>query len=124
MLAETPVRSMAGFRVRSGDAKVGALNLFSDTPGGLTGRAGDQGSLLPSFLSVALCASDQRRTAQTLRAGPEINREIGKAMGLMMMAFHKISDDEAFAMLRRAWQDMNLKLHEVARRVVSHHNRG
>ena len=39
-----------------------------------------------------------------------------------MMAFHKITDDEAFAMLRSASQDMNLKLAEVARQVVDHHN--
>ncbi len=39
-----------------------------------------------------------------------------------MMAFHKISDDEAFAMLRSTSQDMNIKLVEVARQVVDHHN--
>jgi hypothetical protein len=123
VLAETPVRSMAGFRINRGGEKGGALNLFSDTPGGLTARAVDQGIVLASFLTVALFASDEHRTAETLRAGLESNREIGKAMGLMM-AFHKISDDEAFAMLRGASQDMNLKLSEVARRVVEHHNRG
>jgi AmiR/NasT family two-component response regulator len=40
-----------------------------------------------------------------------------------MMAFHKISDQEAFELLRSTSQDMNLKLREVARRVVEHHNR-
>jgi hypothetical protein len=123
VLAETPVRSMAGFRIRTGDetGTSGALNLFSDTPGGLTERAVDQGIVLASFISVALVASDERRSAQTLRAGLESNREIGKAMGLLM-AFHKVSDEEAFGMLRRASQDMNMKLSDVARQVVEHHN--
>jgi hypothetical protein len=123
VLAETPVRSMAGFRIRTGDGaeRSGALNLFSDTPGGLGARAVDQGIVLASFISVALVASDERRSAQTLRAGLESNREIGKAMGLMM-AFHKVSDQEAFTMLRRASQDMNMKLSEVTRQVVEHHN--
>ena len=40
------------------------------------------------------------------------------------MAFHKISDDEAFDLLRKASQDMNIKLAEVAREVVAHHNAG
>ena len=40
------------------------------------------------------------------------------------MAFHKITDDEAFDMLRKASQDMNIKLAEVAREVVAHHNAG
>ena len=77
--------------------------------------------MLASFISVALVASDERRSARTLRAGLESNREIGKAMGLMM-AFHKVSDQEAFTMLRSASQDMNMKLSEVARQVVEHHN--
>jgi hypothetical protein len=121
VLAQTSVRSMAGFRIRTGDDSSAALNLFSDTPGGLTERSVDQGIVLASFISVALVASHERRSARTLRAGLASNREIGKAMGLMM-AFHKVGDDEAFAMLRRASQDLNVKLSEVARQIVEHHN--
>ena len=121
MLAATPVRSMAGFRLLVGDQKTGALNLFSETPGGLDAESVDQGIVLASFVTVALLAAHERRTAETLRAGLASNREIGKAIGLMM-AFHKISDEEAFAMLRSASQDMNIKLAEVARQVVDHHN--
>jgi hypothetical protein len=121
VLAETPVRSMAGFRIRTGEETSGALNLFSDTPGGLTDRAVDQGIVLASFATVALVAFQERRSARTLRAGLESNREIGKAMGLLM-AFHKVGDDEAFGMLRSASQDMNIKLSEVAQQVVEHHN--
>jgi AmiR/NasT family two-component response regulator len=56
-----------------------------------------------------------------MRAGLESNREIGKAVGLLM-AFHKINDEDAFGLLRKASQDLNLKVAEVARRVVAHHN--
>jgi AmiR/NasT family two-component response regulator len=73
-------------------------------------------------VTVALLAAHERRTAETLRAGLSSNREIGKAVGLMM-AFHKITDDEAFAMLRKTSQDMNLKLADVAQQVLDHHNR-
>lgn len=123
VLAQTPVRGMAGFRLRVGEEMTGALNLFSDTPGGLTEQAVDQGIVLASFVTVTLFASHEHKNADTLRDGLASNREIGKALGLMM-AFHKISDDEAFAMLRAASQEMNLKLSEVARQVVAHHNRG
>ena len=78
--------------------------------------------MLASFITVRWSASQERQDAQTLKAGLESNREIGKAMGLMM-AFHKITDDEAFEMLRKASQDMNIKLAEVARQVVEHHNK-
>ncbi len=121
VLAVTPVRGMAGFRLRVGEEKSGALNLFSDTAGALDERSVDQGIVLASFVTMALLASNERRTAQTLRAGLASNREIGKAIGLMM-AFHKISDEAAFAMLRSASQEMNIKLAEVARQVVEHHN--
>jgi hypothetical protein len=121
VLAETPVRGMAGFRLRVGEEKSGALNLFSDTAGALDERSVDQGIVLAAFVTMALLASNERRTAQTLRAGLASNREIGKAIGLMM-AFHKISDEAAFAMLRSASQEMNIKLAEVARQVVEHHN--
>ena len=77
--------------------------------------------MLTAFASVTLAALERGEEATTLRRGLESNREIGKAVGLMM-AFHKVSDDDAFEMLRKASQDMNLKLIEVARQVVAHHN--
>jgi hypothetical protein len=122
VLAQTPVRGMAGFRLRAAEGVTGALNLFSDTAGALTDTSVQQGIVLASFVNRALTAAHERQTAASLREGLESNREIGKAIGLMM-AFHKISDQEAFELLRSTSQDMNLKLREVARRVVEHHNR-
>ncbi len=122
VLATTSVRGMAGFRLLVGEERSGALNLFSDTPGALDETSVDQGIVLASFVTVALLAAHERKNANTLRAGLASNREIGKAIGLMM-AFHKISDEDAFAMLRKASQDMNIKLAEVARQVVAHHNK-
>jgi hypothetical protein len=121
VLDTTPVRGMAGFRLLVGAQKTGALNLFCDRPGGLDAASVDQGIVLASFVTVALLAAHERQAANTLRAGLTSNREIGKAVGLLM-AFHKISDVEAFGMLRKASQDMNIKLAEVARQVVNHHN--
>jgi GAF domain-containing protein len=122
IVAETPVRSMAGFRLVVDDRKAGALNLFSDDPYGLTGASVDQAGVLAAFTSVTLAAATHREQARTLREGLASNREIGKAVGLMM-AFHKVADDEAFGILRKASQEMNVKLSEVARQVVDHHNR-
>ena len=121
VLAETPVRSMAGFRIRLADENAGALDLFSDTPGGLTHRAIEQGIVLASFISVALLAVHERRAASTLRSGLESNRMIGQAMGLLM-GFHHVDADTAFTMLKRTSQELNVKLSEVARQVVDQHN--
>ena len=121
VLAETPVRGMAGFRIVLEGQKVGALNLFSDTPGKFDAH-GAQGAVLASFASVALISVANHERAESLRRGLESNREVGKAIGLMMAA-HQIGSDEAFDLLRRASNDMNMKLTEVAREVIENAER-
>ena len=120
ILANTPVRGAAAYRLFVDDTKVGALNLFSDTPSGLTVSAADQAAVFAAFSSVALVAASRSERADSLRDGLHSNREIGKAVGLLM-AFHGVDDEAAFEILRKASQDMNLKLAEVAREVVDHH---
>lgn len=62
-----------------------------------------------------------RRTADTLKAGLESNRQIGKALGLLM-AFYGITDTDAFEKLRNASQETNNKLNKIAADYVEHHN--
>ncbi len=120
ILAETGVKGMAGFRIRQEGQKVGALNIFSDTPGALTEHSLEQAIMLTAFASVALAALERGEEASTLRRGLESNREIGKAIGLLM-AMHDIDDDQAFQMLAKVSQEMNVKVAEVAARVIAHH---
>jgi hypothetical protein len=122
VVAETPVRGVAGFRTLVRGTKVGALNFFSDTPDALSTASATEATIVAAFVSVALAAADQHEQAATLRAGLESNREIGKAIGLLM-AGHKVNSDAAFAQLKKASQDLNLKIVDVAREVVDYHNR-
>ena len=117
IVAETPVRSAIGYRLLLDGDKVGALNLFSDTPGGLTSKSADVGAVIASFASVALMAIRAREEAATLRQGLQSNREIGKAVGLLMAAHH-ISGQEAFELLRSTSQELNMKLAQVASQVI------
>jgi hypothetical protein len=121
VLAETPVRGMAGYRIFVGDRKAGALNLFSDTPGAFTREVGNMGAIMASFASVALAAAAEHQSATGLRDALDSNREIGKAMGVLM-ATHGISDEDAFRLLREASSKMNTRLADVARRLVEQHN--
>lgn len=123
MIDETPVRGLAGFRLRHEGAKVGALNIFGDHPDRLDEESLHQATLLTAFASVSLAAMDRGEQATTLRRGLDSNREIGKAVGLLM-AMHDLDQDAAFAMLSRVSQEMNLKLAEVASRVVDTHRPG
>lgn len=117
VLAETPVRGLAGYRLLVDGRKTGALNLFSDTPGALDAAAADQGAVLAAFASVALGSSAHQEQARTLAAGLESNREIGTAIGLLMAA-HAITAQEAFETLRSASSRLNRKLAVVAREIV------
>ena len=117
ILAETPVRSALGYRLFLEGDKVGALNIFSDEPGALTSRSADQGAVLASYASVSLLALRAREEAESLRQGLQSNREIGKAVGLLMAA-HRVSSDEAFDILKRTSQDLNMKLSRVAEQII------
>ena len=122
VLATTPVRGMAGFRLLAGEQKTGRPQpvLRHRRRPDRRGRS-TRASCWRRSSPWRCSPPHERKAAETLRAGLASNREIGKAIGLMM-AFHKITDDEAFEMLRKASQDMNIKLAEVARQVVEHHN--
>jgi hypothetical protein len=122
ILQETSVRGMAGFRLRQDGHRVGALNVFSDTAGALSDHSLDQAIMLTAFASVSLAALERGEEATTLRRGLESNREIGKAVGLLM-AMHDIDDDRAFEMLAKVSQEMNVKVAEVAAQVVAHHRK-
>ncbi|BBZ14586.1 GAF and ANTAR domain-containing protein [Mycobacterium branderi] len=121
LLAETPVRGAMGFRLLIDSRKAGALNLFSDSPNRFNTESASQAIVLAAFASVAINAIAQGEDAATLRHGLLSNREIGKAVGMLML-LHNISEEEAFDLLRRNSQELNIKLADVARTVIE--NRG
>ncbi|QSR24175.1 antitermination regulator [Nocardioides aromaticivorans] len=118
VLALTPVRGMVGYRITAGPQKVGALNLFSDSPDALSMEGAEVGAILASFASVAITAAREKSGAENLLAGLINNREIGKAIGVLMVT-EGITDDEAFERLRTASNHLNVRLAEIARRVVA-----
>jgi hypothetical protein len=119
LLAETPVRGAMGFRLLFDKRKTGALNLFSDTPNLFDTESAGRAIVLAAFASVAINAIAQGEDAATLRRGLLSNREIGKAIGMLML-LHRIPEEEAFDMLRRNSQELNIKLADVARKVIEH----
>lgn len=121
IVAETPVRGAMGFRILVDKRKTGALNLFSDRADVFDTESAGQAVVLASFASVAINAVAQGEDVSTLRRGLLSNREIGKAVGMLMM-LHGVDEQEAFNVLRRYSQDLNIKLADVARSVIE--NRG
>jgi transcriptional regulator with GAF, ATPase, and Fis domain len=122
LVAETPVRGAMGFRLLVDKRKTGALNLYSDTPNVFDTESAGRAAVLASFASVAINAIASGEDAATLLRGLLSNREIGKAVGMLML-LNGISEEEAFDMLRRNSQELNIKLADVARAVVERRGR-
>ena len=117
VVSETPVRGAMGFRILVNNRKVGALNLFSDIPDRFDTTATERAIVFAAFTSMALSAATSGQDVETLRHGLHSNREIGKAVGMLML-LKDVTHEEAFDMLRRVSQEMNIKVAEVARVVV------
>ena len=117
LLAETPVRGAMGFRILVDKRKGAALNLFSDTPNLFDAESAGRAAVLVAFASVAINAIAKGEDAASLRRGLLSNREIGKAVGMLML-LNDFTEQEAFDLLRRHSQSLNIKLAEVARQII------
>jgi len=103
------------------NSQLGALNLYARYPGvfGVFDRA--RAVLLASLaglaLSVAHSHEDEERRADNLHAALTSREIIGEAMGILMER-ERVTSDQAFDVLRRASQHLNIKLREVAQNLV------
>jgi len=105
--------SMMGFLLFTEDDELGALNLYSQHPRTFDEVAQRAGWVLASHAAVAFSAA---RTHQQLGHALETRHEIGEAMGILMER-HGLTEETAFGVLKKASQDHNIKLREIARRI-------
>lgn len=103
--------------------RFGALNFYSRTAHAFDGIARDHALILAAHAATAI-SSVQARTAGELREAQlaEALRSrdvIGQAKGILMERRGQ-NAEEAFAVLQRASQDLNIKLRDVAQTLVSH----
>jgi GAF domain-containing protein len=102
----------------------GALNLYSHQPHGLDRDAYDVALLLAAYASLAIAdtaaVSRGELTATQLRRAIESRDVIGQAKGILMQR-RGIDAEEAFDLLRRFSQELNVKLAEVAALLAGHH---
>jgi len=102
--------------------RFGALNFWSWSPEGLESADRDHALVLAAHAATAIAAV-QGRTAAELRETQllealESRDVIGQAKGVLMER-RGLSADEAFDVLRRTSQDLNVKLREVAVTLVT-----
>jgi hypothetical protein len=118
--ARAEVRSVLALRL-SADGTRGALNLYARYPHafGVIDRA--EGLLLAALAAVALTSAedhdDQERRTDDLHGALATRAVIGQAQGILIER-ERITADQAFDILRRASQHLNLKLRDVAQHLV------
>jgi AmiR/NasT family two-component response regulator len=106
---------MLGVRLFVEEETMGALNLYAMATDAFDDADVAIASVFAAHAAVAMRSS--RREANLERKS-ETRDLIGQAKGILMSQSH-IAEDEAFDLLRRASQRMNIKVTEVARGVVS-----
>jgi GAF domain-containing protein len=114
------IRSMLALPLFA-DGTLGALNLYAYYPQafGVVDRA--RGLLLAALAALAFTAArthgdDERREAN-LHAALATREVIGQAQGILIER-ERITADQAFDILRRASQHLNVKLRDVAQTLV------
>jgi GAF domain-containing protein len=110
------IHSSLALPLHDGRRTIGALNLFGDRRGALAGDddADATASILAAHATPALMAALHR---EDMAVALENRDVIGQAKG-MLMARAGVDEQKAFDLLVKASQRMQLKLAEVARRLV------
>jgi GAF domain-containing protein len=114
---ETGVRSMLACRLSTDTDPIGALNLYSRRPDAFDDHDRAVTAILAAHATIAIEAAEDREHAGRMESALDSNRRIGMAMGILM-ARRQMTEDAAFAALRRASQHLNTKLRDVAVTVV------
>ncbi|GAA0268410.1 GAF and ANTAR domain-containing protein [Cryptosporangium japonicum] len=99
------------------DGTTGSLNLYGRRPDGFDEQQLDVGGLIATAGALAVTAARYRDNAVSLARGLRTNREIGTAVGILMHQ-HKVTQDQAFDLLRIASQHQNRKLRDIAAEVT------
>ncbi len=117
--AQTAVRSLLSFRLHvAPEPPIASLNLYATEPEAFPDEIVSANAQLLASAAVALALQRERRTRLQLQTALESNRRIGAAVGVLM-ARELIDYDTAFALVRRASQDGNRKLRDIADEVLA-----
>jgi GAF domain-containing protein len=112
------LRAQLGVRIAAEEEVLGGLNLYSTSTDTIAPAAPTVAQLFAAQAAIALSRS---RREEQLREAITTRKIIGQAIGLTMERY-KIDEDRAFTFLVRASQTSNVKLRDIAARVVDMSN--
>jgi GAF domain-containing protein len=108
------LRSALALRLHTGGATLGVLELFHPEPDAFGADEDAVAHILARHASVAVATARQEAS---LWQAVDARKLIGQAQGMLMERF-AMDEDQAFAVLRRYSQDYNIKLRDVADRLI------
>jgi GAF domain-containing protein len=113
-VVEAGVLSGLSFKLYTADRSAGALNLFGFEPVSWDTEDETIGGVLAAHAASAILANQQERQLKTALRSRD---RIGQAKGIIMERFG-VDDLQAFNMLRQLSQEQNVKLNDLAQRVI------
>jgi hypothetical protein len=116
-IAEVGIHSALSFQLylhRNDGDRFGALNLYSTSPSAFDDESVALGEVFAAHCTTTLAAAIAREGADAALASRDV---IGQAKGILMTT-QQITATEAFDLLRRASQHLNVKLRDVADHVT------
>ena len=118
--AAAGVRSLLSLRL-SADGTLGALNLYARYPSAFGAVDRARGLVVAGLAGIALSLAraneEHARLAENLRQALMSREVVGQAQGILMER-ERITAEQAFDILRRASQHLNVKLRQVAQDLV------
>ncbi|MGH3728533.1 MAG: GAF and ANTAR domain-containing protein [Micromonosporaceae bacterium] len=108
------IRSSLSFQLFTHEDTLGALNLFAERPHAFGSDAREIGLVLAAHAAVAL--ADARNQAQ-LSEAISTRQRIGEAIGILAERYN-ITTRDAFSVLAQASQNHNVRLRDLAARLV------
>ena len=114
MMRETPVRSVLACYLTTPQGRAGALNVYSVRVNAFDAGAQVVAEALAVHAGLALGATEQEAT---LRQAMGTRETIGQAVGILVERY-KVTPTQAFALLVRTSQHRNIKLRDVATRLI------
>jgi GAF domain-containing protein len=115
--SELPVRSGLAVRLSVDEQPGGALVAFADRPGYFDERRLTDATRLADHAALCLAHVEVRDKARNLELALRTSQEIGMAIGIIMERL-KEPEDRAFEVLRTVSQARQVKIRDLAARVV------
>ncbi|WNG90324.1 GAF and ANTAR domain-containing protein [Mycobacterium sp. ITM-2016-00317] len=113
-MARTPVRSILSFRLHNEGRRLAALNLYAEATKAFDEESVELGLIYAAHTTVAWNAMRRHEQFRSALASRDV---IGQAKGILMERF-SIDAMAAFDLLRKLSQESNIKLVEVAERLI------